>query len=160
MIKRRMLDLFDELSALIRAFDGRGIDYALCGGLALAVYGLPRATVDIDVLVPPEGLSRLKQVAAGRGFDIEARPMRFAAGAVEIHRMSKVDPDPGDLLSLDAVLVTPELTTVWAGRRRVEWEGGELTVVSRAGLIAMKRLRGSGQDRDDIASLEDSSDEC
>jgi hypothetical protein len=59
-----------------------------------------------------------------------------------------------DFLTLDLLLVTPALREVWASRSTVSWEGGELPVVSREGLIAMKRLRNSGQDQDDIASLE------
>jgi len=40
-----MLDLYEELKAIISALEENGIDYALCGGLAMAVYGAPRATV-------------------------------------------------------------------------------------------------------------------
>jgi len=46
------------------------------------------------------------------------------------------------------------LEPVWESRERVRWEHGRLPVVSRAGLVRMKRLRDSGQDRDDIALLE------
>lgn len=35
------------------------------------------------------------------------------------------------------------------------WEGGTLSVVSRAGLIALKSLRSSPQDMADIVALED-----
>jgi hypothetical protein len=38
-------------------------------------------------------------------------------------------------------------------RRKVEWEGGTLSVISPEGLIALKSLRNSGQDRDDIDYL-------
>jgi hypothetical protein len=50
--------------------------------------------------------------------------------------------------------VTPALEEAWETRERVAWEHGEVPVVSRAGLISMKRLRGSGQDLDDIRTLE------
>ncbi len=42
-------DPYAELLALARALDAAGLEYALCGGLALAVYGAPRATRDIDL---------------------------------------------------------------------------------------------------------------
>jgi hypothetical protein len=38
---------------------------------------------------------------------------------------------------------------------RVRWERGEVWVVSRQGLVSLKRLRGSGQDQDDIRRLEE-----
>jgi hypothetical protein len=73
--------------------------------------------------------------------------------------MSKADEESGDLLSVGLLVVTRELETVWADRVRVGWEYGELPVVSRTGLIQMKRLRGSGQDQDDIRSLEAGDDD-
>jgi hypothetical protein len=73
---------------------------------------------------------------------------------IEIHRLSKPDPDTGDLLSLDLLVVTPTLAPVWETRQRVGWEHGTIPVVSRAGLVMMKRLRASGQDLDDIQALE------
>ena len=42
----------------------------------------------------------------------------------------------------------------WQTRTSTEWEGHSVTVVSRAGLIDLKRLRGSPQDMADIALLE------
>jgi hypothetical protein len=55
-----VIDLYDELSGIIDDFSRRGIDYALCGGLALAAHGIPRATMDIDLLVPPESLENAR----------------------------------------------------------------------------------------------------
>ena len=43
----------------------------------------------------------------------------------------------------------------WAGRETVEWAGKRVSVVSRQGLIALKRLRSSAQDQADIAALEE-----
>jgi hypothetical protein len=81
--------------------------------------------------------------------------MRFSGGAVEIHRLSKPDPETGDLLSLDLLVVTPALEEAWASREQIRWEHGMVPVVSRSGLVEMKRLRGSGQDLDDIRALEE-----
>jgi hypothetical protein len=64
------------------------------------------------------------------------------------------DPECGDLLRLDLMRVTPALAEVWQGRARVAWEHGVIPVVSRRGLIALERLRASGQDLDDIRLLE------
>jgi hypothetical protein len=151
--KRIVLDLLQELTDLLGRLAERDVEYALCGGLAMAVYGVPRATVDIDLLVPEESLAAASAVGASCGFDVPAQVMRLAGGAVEIHRLAKIDPDSGDTIPLDLVVVTPELEDVWQGRRELEWQAGKLWVVSRDGLAAMKRLRGSGQDHDDIARL-------
>lgn len=148
------LDLFSELELLVRELAAREIEYALCGGLAMAVHGVTRATVDIDILIPPKLLEDALSTARARGFTIEAKPMTFADGAVRIHRASKADPESGDLLSVDHLVVTPPLEGVWESRRTVRWEAGRLSVVSRSGLIELKRLRASAQDLADIERLE------
>ena len=153
-IIRFMLDLHDEMALLIRAMDAADIPYALCGGLSMAVHGVPRATIDIDLLVAPDSLDAVLALAAGRGFTLGAAPRSFAGGAVEIRRVTKIDPELGDALMLDLVLVGPALADVWRDRQCLEWNGGPLWVVSRDGLVRMKRLRGSGVDRDDILRLE------
>ena len=45
------MDLFEEFSKLVAEFKKEKIDYALCGGLAMAVYAYPRATIDIDIMI-------------------------------------------------------------------------------------------------------------
>ncbi len=137
-----MLDIYDEFRRLVEAFDAANVEYALCGGMAMAVHKRPRMTIDIDILIPAE-----------LGYNIRGKDLSFANGAVEIRRVSKIDTNSGDLLSLDFLLVTPPLQTVWESRVVSEWEGGTFSVVSRAGLIAMKQLRKSGQDLDDIEAL-------
>jgi hypothetical protein len=149
-----MLDLYDELAALLGALEAANANYAVCGGLAMAIHGFPRATIDVDLVVPPTGVEAVLACARGLGYTIPADPMSFAGGAVEIRRMTKIDPASRDLLSLDVLLVTPAIQQVWEERTRVRWERGELWVVSRQGLANLKRLRGSGQDLDDIKRLE------
>lgn len=150
-----MLDLFEEFRALISALTEARVEFAVCGGLAVAVYARPRATLDIDLLLPRDQLDRARDVARSLGYRIEAGPMIVRKDVVEIHRLSKPDPETGDLLSLDLLLVTPALESTWRDRERVAWEHGTLPVVSRSGLVQMKRLRGSGLDLDDIRALED-----
>src|SRR5262252_9282638 len=45
-----------------------GIPYAICGGLAVFAHGHERMTVDVDVLLTPEGLRRFQEHALGRGW--------------------------------------------------------------------------------------------
>jgi hypothetical protein len=150
-----MLDLYDEFKAIITTLNEREIDYAVCGGLAMAVYGLARATVDIDLLIAADDFERVKQAVNPLGYTIEAIPMTFAKGAVEIRRLSKIDPDSGDLLMLDCLLVTPQIEGAWNSRTESAWEDGTLRIVSRDGLIALKSLRANAQDVEDIKRLKD-----
>lgn len=149
------LDLIAELEALVQAFETAGIEVALCGGLAVAIHGHPRATMDIDVLVRDANLNEAMQVARQLGFDVPARKMTFGlqTGA-EVQRVSKLDPATNALMSLDFLIVSPELQSVWEGRMIVRWRERDLCIVSRAGLVTMKRIAGRPQDLADIAALE------
>lgn len=156
------LDLIAELEAVVEALDRGAIEYALCGGIALGLHGYPRATMDIDLLIRPEGLVDATRVARALGFDIPGRKMTFGlrAGAPrEVHRVSKLDPASGSLLSLDLLLVNPELETVWAERSVFDVGGRRMVVVSRTGLATMKRIAGRRQDLADLARLEGATDE-
>jgi hypothetical protein len=84
--------------------------------------------------------------------------MTFSEGAVEIRRISKIDPDTQQTIPLDFLLVTPAVADAWNDRRRLSWEGGDLWVCSREGMIALKELRGSRQDLADIEHLSEGDD--
>lgn len=147
------MDLLEELKRLTVESDRNGIDYALCGGLAIAIYAKPRATLDIDIMIDPNSLSKTKRAVQELGFELSSAPMEFQNGGVIIHRLTKIDEISGEHLVLDLLLVTSETGRAWVGRVAVEWEQGQLNVVSPQGLILRKSLRSSGQDKDDIEYL-------
>lgn len=156
------LDPVTELEGLIDALEAAGVGYAVCGGLALAVHGYPRATKDIDLLVRSEEIADAVAVAKLAGFDIPARKMTFGLRTGtprEIQRVSKLDPDTGALLPLDLIVVNAELEPVWATRTTLHAGERRLTVVSREGLATMKRIAGRPQDLVDLARLEGTADD-
>ena len=144
-----MSTLLEELSKLISALEGGGVEYAVCGGLALTIHGFPRATFDIDLLIRPESLEEAYEIAAKFDYDIRGLDVSFKERAVEIRRVSKIDED-GEVLPLDFLLVTPEVEDVWKTREKLIWQNNSLWIVSRAGLIKMKELAGRAKDLIDI----------
>lgn len=148
-----MASLLEELSGLISALNEDEIEYAVCGGLALAIHGFARATLDIDILIEAESLEKAYKIGAEAGYDIRGLDISFKEKAVEIRRVSKIDVN-GEVLSLDLLLVTPQVQDVWEGREKIDFLGNRLSVVSRKGLIKMKRLAGRPQDLADIERLE------
>lgn len=143
------MDLSVELEQLLGALEARRVDYALVGGLALAVHGVVRATEDIDVLVPPEAYDAARRVAHDLGFVIETT-LRFAGG-LEIRRMAKLVGE--DALTLDLLLVDPGSQEAFAGRERFAFGAGSVWVVSRQGLIGLKLAAGRDQDLADVRRL-------
>ena len=155
-----MLDLYEELRRLIAALDKHKIEYALCGGLAMAIFDRPRATVDIDLLIEAESLVELIDLAKTLDYTVRGLDMSFANEAIEIRRVSKIDQETGFVLSLDMLLVTPKIQGIWDSRVQANWEGGKLSVVSREGLIALKKIAGRPQDIADISALTEDSDDA
>jgi hypothetical protein len=153
------MDILEELKTLTIKLKEENIEYALCGGLALAIYALPRATLDIDILIEASLLERIERVVHDLGYTTKAEPMHFHGGKIQIHRVTKIESGTGEALMLDMLLVTPEIRQAWNNRLEVEWEHGTISVVSPEGLILLKSFRKSGQDQDDIDFLRSIIDE-
>jgi hypothetical protein len=147
------VNLYDELRAVLRALDQASVDYALVGGLAVAVWGAPRATKDIDLLVRGERLATAMAAARACGFTLEALPMEFKDGTA-LQRMSKVD-KAGNLMVVDFILVDRNLEPAWASRVSLPFAERNVVVVSREALIAMKALAARPQDVADIQNLKE-----
>ena len=146
-----MADVYGELVALLAALDAASVEYALCGALALAVHGAPRATKDIDLIARKEDLDAIRQLARTLGYMFEALPMELAGSGIEVQRFTKlVDGRP---LMLDVLWLIPKLEAVWRDRQRLAWEHGQVSVVSRDGLITLKLTAGRPQDLIDIQNL-------
>ena len=149
-----MATLLDDFRSITQALNEAGIDYAICGGWAMAIHGLPRATIDIDLLILGDDFERACELAKEHGYDVEGLPLHFDYGSIEIRRISKVDKESESLYTLDFLLVTERLKEVWSTREAVEWEEGLTWVVSKPGLIEMKTISGRDQDLVDIKELE------
>jgi hypothetical protein len=144
--------LLEQLAAIVAALEGAQIEYALVGGLAVAVWGAPRATHDIDLLVQPESLDAIATAIEPLGFRFRALPMTFSDG-MRLQRISKIE--DGALLTLDLILVDDNLTPAWASRQQLELQGKPIWVISREALIQMKVAAGRTQDALDVQRLEE-----
>ena len=53
---------------LARRLAEEHIDYAVIGGMALALHGFVRPTQDVDLLLSKEGLQEFQELLVGRGY--------------------------------------------------------------------------------------------
>lgn len=150
-----MADIFEEFQNLIGKLNAEKIDYAVCGGWALAIHGVPRATVDIDLLVQVENLKDVWRISESLGYEIDGLPLSFNDGTIEIRRISKIDRESKTLFTIDFLLVTEGLKKVWEERENVDWEDDKVWTVSREGLIFMKEISGRNKDLGDIETLKE-----
>ncbi|MBV9671000.1 MAG: nucleotidyltransferase family protein [Acidobacteriales bacterium] len=147
------MSLLDEFRRITAAFNRSGIDYALCGGWAVNIYGYARNTEDIDLLILTGDLEAAKEVLRSNGFDIEGLPLSFDEGKTQIRRISKIDRETKTLFTVDLILVSEIYQRVWDGRLVVNWQDGEYRLVSKDGLLEMKRIADREKDRLDIKHL-------
>lgn len=148
-----MADIFDEFQNLIGRINREQIDYAVCGGWAMAIHGAPRATVDIDLIIADVNLPKVWRIAGDLGYWVEGLPLSFDDGIIEIRRISKIDEETKTLFTIDFLLVTEGLKSVWETRENIDWEDDKVWTVSREGLIFMKKLSGRHKDLGDIETL-------
>jgi hypothetical protein len=155
-----MADLVAELLTIARTLDAQRIEFAVCGGLAVAIHGHVRATRDIDLLLPNAARAPALDALKTIGFGLPAAPMVFGAGTIGERHVQRVSKAAGrELVTVDLILVEPAFVEVWASRQRFARDATQLTVVSADGLIAMKRLAGRKQDLADIEALERGADD-
>ena len=149
------MNIKDEFLGIIDALTAANVDYAVAGGLAVAIHGCPRLTVDIDILIREEHLDRARAVLAPTGFDLESGMIRLGAGPAEEERLFRLTKTEGtEFLTLDLLLVTSRFEETWCSREPFEFGERVVWVVSRGALIKMKRRAGRPQDLADIAALE------
>ena len=147
------MDLIEELSKLVSKLKQERIEFALCGGLAMAVYAFPRATMDIDIMIEQNSLVKVKRFAGELGFSFDSGVIEFQKDAIKIQRLVKTNPKSEEELVLDLLIVTDKIQDVWQTRKEISWENGTIPVISPEGLIKLKTMRNKGQDKDDIEHL-------
>ena len=144
-----MNNLESELRDLVRLYNQERVEYALCGGMAVAIHGYPRFTKDIDFLIPAHSLELAKSVAAMAGFLDESGRIPFPD--CDVYRVLKIEGQEYRILDL---LVPKSLETVaWKQRQWFDWNGLPICAVSVEGLVEMKRAAARDQDLIDIKNL-------
>lgn len=143
------MDLYEELGKIVDAFTEASLDYAVCGGVAVAFHGYPRFTKDIDVLMREADVPRSLDLLDRIGYTERSGKIPFEK--YDLYRTSKVE--GADVLTVDLIAVSSALQEAWEQRMLFAWEGRTLRVVSGEGLAAMKRMAGRSQDLLDLEKL-------
>lgn len=152
------MNLYDEFFAAISIFNKLGIRYAIVGGIALAFHGRPRFTRDVDVLVHQSDMDLLKMALGRLGYDETAEPWVLTNTTLTLRRFLKVEGQ--DELMIDVLLASDdEHIRIIQDAIPAESAIGRVPVAARRDIIWMKRSRNSGQDRVDIAELEEDDDD-
>lgn len=145
----RLLDVF-------RSFQRHDVKYVVIGGIASVLYGVPRATFDMDILIEatPENADRLLHALldAGLGTASLTSPEDVLTHEITIFK---------DRVRIDVQTSTPGLSfrQAWDHRQVMSYQGQEFFIVSKEHLIRSKRAAGRDIDLNDVRLLESAESE-
>lgn len=155
-IDGQMVDLVGELNLIVDILEAAEIDYALCGGLAVAIHGFPRATRDIDFIINPDDLSTIRQAIIPIGFTIDGGILTLKEGTDHEFRIWRISRRcDSELSTIDFILVRTWLLEVWQQRQQFALSNRTLTAVNLDGLRKMKTVSARPQDLADLERLKD-----
>lgn len=140
-------DIIDFIAAL----NANRVDFVLVGGYAVGVYGVIRATADIDFLYrrSPDNIARLCRALVEFGAP-ESVIDPVALSRPDMVTMFGAPPNRIDLLS---DITGVDTNVVWAGARVIELDEQPLRVIGLAELRKNKAATGRRKDRDDLRRL-------
>jgi hypothetical protein len=145
------MNLLEEFRSVVSALNDSAVPYAVCGGMAMAVYGHARATQDIDILVASTSIQDALAVLARIGYQ---EVSRLSVGQGQIRMIRAMKTSGTDHLTVDILEAPDAGEEAWTNRRQIDTEFGQVWFASKAGLIDMKRRSGRLQDLADIERLE------
>jgi hypothetical protein len=151
---------------LFKALHAHRIDYLLVGGLAVNLHGVPRMTMDVDLVIALDAsnIAKLETCANTLGLRPNV-PVKLADLADETKRKAILKDK--HLIALSLISNTPAIPTVdivihhpldfnKAYQNKIERDiaGTPVMLASIADMITMKKSSGRAQDLADIAHLE------
>lgn len=140
---------------LLEALESTKAEYLIVGAHALAVYGLVRATGDVDVLVRPtvENSQRVYDALVIFGAPVVAHGLdaRYFSTVDRVYQLG-LAPRRIDLLSSLTGISTEE---AFSSPTQADVGGKQRLVLSLAALLKNKRATGRTKDLADVARLEE-----
>ena len=142
-----------------RVLEEAGVDFAVCGGYAVALHGAVRGTVDVDIVLR---LDRKNFVAAETALNTLGLVSRLPVGAAQVFDFREEYLrdrnlrawsfwNPKDQTEIVDVVLTRDLASMKV--TRVRSGAFTLPVVSIIDLIAMKKAAGRPQDLEEVRAL-------
>ena len=143
--------VFETMRQLAERLEREGIPYAVIGGMALAAHGFVRMTLDVDILLTPDGLLLFREKLLGRGYILDfpdaEKSFRDTETKVKIEIITSGE-FPGDGLPKPVEFPNPEGQTIETDNVRVILLEKLIELKLASGLSATHRMR-------DLADVQD-----
>jgi len=147
------MSLHPDYKDILAAFAAAGVEYLVVGGYAVGFHGQPRFTKDIDLWVraSDENLTRVKLALEQFGAPRAVIDALWSAAPEDVLWMGAPP------VRIDILKGVPggDFDQAYGQRAVADWDGVDVSVVSRGDLIRLKRASGRPQDLLDADALEE-----
>lgn len=145
-------DLTEVLSALAGVLGSRGTSWYLFGAQAVAIYGVPRLTVDVDATIDSsaDDVEDLASALVSAGFVSRVPDVRAFVSDTRVLPVTHVATGT----PVDLVIAGPGLEEAFLARARPTDLGGVvIPVIAPEDLITTKILAGRPKDLEDVLGM-------
>lgn len=154
-----------EYGKLFKALYEEDVRYLICGGLAVNVYGIPRMTADIDILLDFESknIRRFEELVERLDFT-SLIPIKLNSLASDEAREEVIKDKNliafsfyntrSNYMNLDVLIDVPfSFDDMWSSKETRKFDDVSVFIVSLNHLISMKRYANRNQDKQDVIML-------
>jgi hypothetical protein len=143
--------MLNRLKDVFASFQKHEVRYIVIGGIASVLYGIPRATFDLDILIDatPKNTQHLLNAFLDAGMATASLTSveEILSNEITIFK---------DRVRIDVQTSTPGLTfhDAWSRRKTMEYQEQSFHIVSLQDLISSKKAAGRDVDLEDVRLLE------
>lgn len=140
-----------DFKEFLKLLNDKGVEYLLIGGYAVAYYGYPRATNDIDIWIATDTLNaeRVVNALVEFGFDTPDLSIGLFLEPNRIVRMGM----PPMRIEIATTISGVEFEECYRAGTKVNVDGIEVPIISLDHLKINKRASGRFKDLNDLENL-------
>ncbi len=143
--------MLNRLQNVFLSLKKHKVKYLVIGGIAAVLYGVPRATFDLDILIEatPKNVKKLLDALLEAGLYTSSLTSVDEVLATEVTVFK-------DLVRIDVQTSTPglEFKKAWKNKKTMQYRMIDFHVVSKSDLIASKIAAGRKKDLEDVRLLQ------
>ena len=143
--------MLNRLKKVFESFQKHEVRYLVIGGIATMLYGVPRATFDLDILIEPTPDNAKRLLASLSDAGLGTASLTDVKGVLS-NEITVFE----DWVRIDVQTLTPGLNfqEAWNRRETMTFQGQIFYVASKKDLISSKRASGCEVDLEDVRLLE------